>query len=132
MAIAAAAHPSIPTKRSINLDEIVPFGITPGQNQVSGTCEGYKGARISCTCPPRFTDFVENLNKNVIPTGPDPQLGWSTEPGHRGAALRLQEQIDTLIYMTNSFGERCTVDSTNWADLLQAHKEGCKQEGTSC
>jgi len=113
IAAVAAALPALTPRAPFDAALVPPFGITPGQDPVNGSCRGYNGVRIPCNCPPDrntfLTKFRSEVDRNALP--------FPLDNSAASKKTRVRSGI-TVLQNLQGPGLGCPVTSTNWASLL--------------
>ncbi|KAJ6556610.1 hypothetical protein DFH09DRAFT_1280309 [Mycena vulgaris] len=115
-------------KRGVDPNLVPQFGVSPGVNATgSGDCDGIKGIKIPCSCPPSRDSFIASISANVA-AGHDinnPSVGaaFPTDNSVGAQITRLQTCLSSL---QNLFGpgKGCPAASTTFSAQLAALQNG--------
>ncbi|KAF7331908.1 hypothetical protein MKEN_00071100 [Mycena kentingensis (nom. inval.)] len=122
---------AVPVRRAVNPNLVVRFGIEPNTNPTgTGDCDGVKGIKIPCSCPPAFDEYVAALSQNVDAGhdvyNPGVPAPFPTDTSLSSQITRLQTQLSTLQNLHGP-GVGCPAAATTWsfqlADLIAANSQ---------
>ncbi|MCJ1444172.1 MAG: hypothetical protein MMC23_004673 [Stictis urceolatum] len=107
----------------VNPAQVPDFGVTAGQNNVDGSCDGsVPGVKIPCDCPPSKDAFIPKLNEFLaagqVPDGT--KISFPTSDSVQDQITRAMVTLNVLQNFSGNSGVGCPASSTTLLKQIMA------------